>query len=135
MANLRKPMFQIRRIIELKIQGKSQHMIAKVLGISCNTVHSYLSSLESHFPDLSTLQTWSDEALDRFINLPKILPATADKAHAQLYKLFEGYEKELAKPGVSRYTLWMEYRQSSPEGIRYSQFCSLFASGEPVSRR
>jgi transposase len=127
MANLRKPMFQIRRIIQLKVQGKSQRMIAKVLGISRNTVQSYLSSLENHFPDLTELQSWSDEALDRFTNLPKILStAPSDKAHAQLYKSFEGYEKELAKPGVSRYTLWMEYRQAYPAGIKYSQFCTRF---------
>jgi transposase len=101
-------------------------MIAKVLGISRNTVQSYLSSLESHFPDLSELQTWDDQALDRFIHLPAIPSAPSDKAHAQLYKSFEGYEKELAKPGVSRYTLWMEYRQVYPAGIKYSQFCTRF---------
>jgi transposase len=54
MANLRKPMFQIRRLLELKVQGKSKRKIAKVLGISRNTVQNYLNSFESHFVDLSS---------------------------------------------------------------------------------
>jgi hypothetical protein len=42
------------------------------------------------------------------------------------YITFEGYPKELARPGVSCYTLWMEYRKEYPQGLEYSQFCTLF---------
>lgn len=67
MANLRKPMFQIRRLLELKVQGKSKRTIAAALGISRNTVQHYLSSFESHFADLSEPLTWSDEALAQYL--------------------------------------------------------------------
>ncbi len=126
MANLRKPMFQIRRLPELKVQGKSKRKIATVPRLSRNTVQSYLDSFEGHFPDLSEVLLWSDEALDRFIRLPAKTETVPDPAHAGLYRLFEGYPKELARTGVSRYTLWMEYRKVNPEGLKYSQFCTLF---------
>ncbi len=135
MANLRKPMFQIRRLLELKVQGKSKRKIAKVLGISRNTVQNYLNSFENHFVDLSELPTWSDEALDRFIRLPKAPVTAPDVANAGLYKLFEGYPKELAKTGVSRYTLWMEYRKANPQGLKYSHFCTRFRLWQGPKRR
>jgi transposase len=134
MANLRKPMFQIRRLLELKVQGKSKRKIAKVLGLSRNTVQNYLNSFENHFVNLSELLTWSDEALDRFIRLPKAPVTAPDVAHAELYKLFEGYPKELAKTGVSRYTLWMEYRKQHPQGLKYSHFCTRFRTWQGAQK-
>jgi transposase len=32
-------------------------------------------------------------------------------------------EKELTRPGVTRYTLWLEYKAAHPEGYQYVQFC------------
>ncbi len=127
-------MFQIRRLIELKIQGKSKRKIARLPGISRNTVQSYLSSFEPHFPNLSDLLGWSDEAIDRFMRLPGTPEAAPDKAHAQLYKSFESYEKQLSSPGVSRYTLWMEYRKVNPEGLKYSQFCTRFRNWQAAQK-
>jgi transposase len=32
----------------------------------------------------------------------------------------------LSRTGVSRYTLWMEYRKAVPQGLQYSHFCTRF---------
>jgi transposase len=118
MANQRKPMFQIKCILQLRVEGKGKRMIARLLGISRTTLQSYLTLFENHFTDLSPLLEWSDEALHRFIQLP----AASDAPHAALYARFTTYEKELSRTGVSRHTLWMEYRQDFPQGLRYSRF-------------
>jgi transposase len=126
MANQRKPMFQIKRILQLRSEGKGKRLIARLLGISRNTLQNYLIIFEKQFPDLSPLLTWSDEALNQFIQFP--VAALPNKPHAQLYERFATYEKELSRTGVSRHTLWMEYRKDFPQGLRYSHFCTRFRS-------
>jgi len=55
MANQRKPMFQIKRILQLRVEGKGKRMIARLLGISRTTLQSYLTLFENQFTDLSPL--------------------------------------------------------------------------------
>lgn len=122
MANCRIKMFQLRRLIELRLKGASKRNLARLLGVSRNTVQHYISQLEALFPDLQPLLTWDDAQLDRLLNAP-LLP---QPKHAELAGAFASYERELARPGVTRLQLWMEYRQQHPQGIRYSQFNTLF---------
>ncbi|GAB3283493.1 IS21-like element ISPsy14 family transposase [Larkinella harenae] len=78
--------------------------------------------MEALFPDLRPLLTWDDAQLNRLLSAPAVPQAK----HPLLDTLFPTYEHQLAKPGVTRYQLWMEYRQQHPDGLRYSQFNHLF---------
>ncbi len=122
MANCRINMFQLRRLIELRLKGTSKRNLARLLAMSRNTVQHYISQLEALFPDLQPLLTWDDAQLDRLLKAP--MPP--QPKHAELAQAFATYERELARPGVTRLQLWMEYRQQHPQGIRYSQFNALF---------
>lgn len=121
MANTRIAMFQIRRLIELRLQGVSKRNLARLLAMSRNTVQQYLTQLEAHFPDLASLLDWDDAQLNRLLTTP--VPAVS--RHPELIGLFPSYEQELARPGVTRQQLWLEYRQQYPQGVRYSQFNNL----------
>lgn len=37
--------------------------------------------------------------------------------------------KELTRPQVTLMLVWIEYKESFPEGYSYSQFCDLYRSG------
>lgn len=123
MANKLTQMYQIRRIIQLQIQGISRSEIARTQGLSRNTVRHYLDLFKSYFKDLSEALTWSDEALHRLVSGK---PAEPSPKHQALHERFKNYEQELSRVGVSRQLLWLEYRKEHPDGVQFSQFCNLF---------
>ncbi len=78
--------------------------------------------MEALFPELEQLRDWDDAQLNRLVNAPI---SNADP-HQHLTELFPHLERELARTGVTRHQLWMEYRQQHPDGLRYSQFNHRF---------
>ncbi|MGQ1889975.1 helix-turn-helix domain-containing protein [Thermophagus sp. OGC60D27] len=59
MAGKPKSMSQIKQLLHLHQQGKGKKQIARILGISKNTVKSYLQKIEDsslHIPDLLKLE-------------------------------------------------------------------------------
>ena len=103
MANKLTQMYQIRRIIQLQIQGISRSEIARTQGLSRNTVRHYLDLFKSYCK-----------------------PAEPSPKHQALHERFKNYEQELSRVGVSRQLLWLEYRKEHPDGVQFSQFCNLF---------
>jgi transposase len=52
---------------------------------------------------------------------------------------FAHVQRELSRPGVTRYLLWQEYKAQHPEGLQYTAFCVqyrkwLTRTAEPVMR-
>ena len=123
MANQRIQMFQIKRIIQLRVANKSKRSIAQILGISRNTLDGYLQKLSCVHPDLSTFQSWTEEQLVKLLASPV---ANLNPPYPELYTLFPTYAKELSRVGVSRVTLWTEYNVAYPDGLKYRQFCTHF---------
>ncbi|QKZ12662.1 IS21 family transposase [Spirosoma sp. KUDC1026] len=124
MANSRLPMFQLRRILQLRQQGFSQRRIASALAISRTTVEHYLRIVEAHFSDLAQALSWQDDQLHRLFT-HRVPQPEADRL-GDLYQRFENYEAQLAKPGVTRHHLWLAYKQANPNAIQYSQFCERY---------
>ena len=90
---------QIRLLDEL---GKGKKTIARELGLSKNTVKSYLLN-DNKRPD--TLRTERQESL---------------------FDFFPYCREELRRKGVTRQILWGEYRLKNPDGYSYTQFCEYF---------
>ena len=84
--------------------GVSIHEIVRQTGLSRNTVRGYIRD-----DDLN--ESTEDQSDDRYNQLLELLP---------------DYKLELARKGVTRQLLWLEYKQEHPDGYGYSQFCHHF---------
>ncbi len=114
-------MHLIKQIIQLKQSGYSIRQISKRLGISRNTLRGYLRRLESQPLDWGQLGEQPESELDRLTTRPA-KPAAATQ-YEVLRERFAKMEQELLSTGVSRYLLWLEYKQQIPDGYQYVQFC------------
>jgi transposase len=122
MANKPLTMLQIRRILQLKSQGKSNRVIALELRLSRDSVNGYVKLLSLLEKSIETLLTLNDEELSSlFHKEPGSLKT--DWRLADLQQRIPGLYDELKKPHTTRMILWEEYRQKVPEGYSYAQFC------------
>lgn len=126
MANKSISMTQVRRIIQLKVEGLSKLKISESLHIHRATLDNYLLKLlasEKSFPELLE---FSDDQLKALVYSDPSTPR-ADSRIEELRKHLDYFREELSRPGVTRKILWEEYHQAYPEGYRYAQFCEHFA--------
>jgi len=115
-------MLQLRRILQLKLKGKSNREIAIEVRKSRDTVNGYVKQLSLIGKSFEDLLKLNDEELSslafnepscvkkdwRFVDLQQRIPSLCD---------------ELKKPHTTRMILWEEYRQRVAEGYGYAQFC------------
>ena len=115
-------MEQLQQILQLKKSGYSLKAIARRTGIARNTVKKYLSKLEAFAGKSSTAMVLKDKKLaaELYNNDTTILKG---ERYTKLSEHFIYAEKELAKTGVTRQLLWLEYKEQQPEGYNYSQYC------------
>ena len=126
MANKSISMTQVRRIIQLKVEGLSKLKISQSLHIHRATLDNYLSKLIASGKDFPELLECSDEQLTAFVYNDPVIPK-ADNRIEDLEKHLDYFKEELTRPGVTRKTLWEEYHEAYPEGYHYAQFCVHFA--------
>ena len=127
------PMREIKQLIQLRLQGKGTKYCARTLGLSKNTVKSYLHRLVPWEGDLSVLLLLDDATLEA--SLLSGDAAYSDERFECLKTRLDDYTQELGRTGVTRRLLWEEYRLSAPSGYGYTQFCyhlqQHMASGKP----
>jgi transposase len=122
MANKTTPMLQIRRILQLKSQGKSNRDIARELHKSRNNVNAYVKRIEDSGRVLHDLLKLTDEELSSLLYISSP-PVPADWRCTELMNRVQYLSDELRKPHATRIILWEEYRQKVPDGYGYTQFC------------
>ena len=126
-------MRKIREVLRLKAAGLSDRQIAASIGSA-----------------RSTVQECVRRSLDAGLRWP--LPEDLDEVALQvrLYQRqvplsarpqpdFARLHAELARPGVTRALLWMEYKTAHPDGWQYSVFCERYRrwlkTQDPVLRQ
>lgn len=116
-------MRKIKEVLRLHFEkGLSAREIARSLAIGRGTIRNYLHRVKQ-------------------VGLSWPLPAEIDEATLE-HRLFSPFHpvfqekrqmppmeylhQELKKKGVTLQLLWHEYKEKSPEGYQYSQFCRLY---------
>ena len=115
-------MLEIRRILQFRLQGKSNREIARELHKSRNNVNEYVKRIESTGKEMSELLKLTDEELSSHLNTSNP-PVPADWRCSDLMTRLPYFSDELRKPHTTRIILWEEYRRKVPDGYSYTQFC------------
>jgi len=110
-------MEQLKQVLKLKQEGHSIKSIKRLTGLARNNVKTYLKRM----PEATTGTTTDKELAGLFYNQDTVLQQSSRLQH--LLRHFEGIDKELTRPGVTRQLLWGEYKEQHPDGYAYSQYC------------
>jgi transposase len=121
MAGKTRPMSQIKQLIKLHQNGYGIKTIARNLGISKNTVKSYLKKIKDGGLDIKMLLAQEDPVVESSFHAGT--PAYKSDSFEYLKSKLPYYEKELKRIGVNKKLLWEEYIVDQPQGYGYSQFC------------
>lgn len=122
MAGKPKRMSQIKQLLQLYKQGKEKKTIARILGVSKNTVKAYVNKVTTSELDIDELLSLEDPVLEAKLlaGNPSYKP---DDRYEHIKAQLPYYSKELKKVGVTRKLLWEEYRMAHPDGYGFTQFC------------
>ena len=121
MAGKPKQMSQIKQLLQLHKQEKGRKEIARILGVSKNTVKVYLEKLSMLKLSTDELLLLDDPVLETKFHPGN--PAYSDERFEQLKSKLDYCIKEMSRHGVTRKLLWEEYRQEYPRGYGLTQFC------------
>lgn len=120
-------MIQIRELIRLREEKKSERLVSEILSISRDRVGHYYSAFKKTGFSLKDIEGLNDDELLQLLD-PEARKEN-DK-HNRLVAFFPYMEKELKRTGVTRQILWMEYMEKETaenrEAYGYSQFCHHF---------
>jgi transposase len=123
MANKLKMMYKLKETFRLLSLGNSQRSISELLGLSRNTVKSYVNLAALLNVDYREFANMDDATLLGKMNIIKDRGTPLqDARHQQLVVYFQHYAQELNKTGVTLKLLWEEYKQKHPQGYSYMQF-------------
>jgi transposase len=123
MAAERLPMRKLREIIRLKLQaGQSGRAIARSCALSPSTVGDYLGRIALAGlawplpPELD-----DDAALERLLFPDEHHPVSNRPEPDWIY-----VHRQLQRRHVTKQLLWQEYKEATPNGLQYSQFCDRY---------
>jgi transposase len=108
-------MEQIKQVLQLKNDGISIREISRRVGISRNSVRSYLARLQS-------AQITSDSELAAVAYNSDLMALEAERLY-HVTAHFKSTGSDLTKTGVTRQLLWREYLTEHPDGYSYSRYC------------
>ena len=112
-------MEQLKQVLHLYRNGQSIKGIVRLTGLSRNTVRTYIG--RSNETDCDGSAQSNAELAATLYN--QDIPRIKSQRLQQLLPLFEGVDKELSRPGVTRQLLWREYKEQHADGYTYSQYC------------
>lgn len=121
-------MHQIKRIIELQLQGRSIRQTVRLTGLSRNTIRDYLRRVSSFGLSWQEFLSLDQESIGALVYVnaseKSVAGRSIDNRLSDLKGHLESYALELKKRGVTKQLLWEEYRKVYPHGYGYTQFCA-----------
>jgi len=114
-------MERVREIFRLAETGMSMTAIGRSVGVSRQTVRSYLSGGKAFGLSYEQVKEMSAEELSKSFEKRRagrrVKDANLDYQHLR---------RELSRKGVTLLLLWEEYLREHPTGYSYSQFCERY---------
>jgi transposase len=114
-------MVKIREILRLKSLGIGIRATTTSCNCSRNTVRDILKRAE-----MQGISWPLPDDIDDARLLQMIYPTFADPVHRKPEPDYGHIHKELQRPHVNLRLLWTEYKQVTPDGVEYVQFCRLY---------
>ena len=132
MPTQRLSMRRIREVLRLRhVQGLTERVIARTLGVSNGVVHGYLRRARLAGLSWPLPEGMDDEGLELLL-FPA--PKAASQSPRRPVPDWSYVEKELRRRGVTRVLLWEEYRAANPDGFGYTWFCTTFEAWKGRAR-
>ena len=106
MANKRVAIMDLKLLIQLKVAGKSNRQIGKIIGYSRNTVNEYVQLFEQTGKIWDTLNLLDSKELKALINQQKESTVSVkDKRYEELVKHKQTYLNDYKLPGATYQTI------------------------------
>ena len=120
-------MNKVRHILRLHTQGYKKLQIAEQTGVARNTLKKYINEFITSGLSYVEINQLSDKDLEELFVKPHEQVPVNEKLKT-LFEYFPIVDKELKRKGVTRRTLWKEYKLKHPTGFGRSQFNSYYAA-------
>lgn len=125
MPNKTIDMSRIRQLLRLHSLGYGKKTISAQTGIARNTVKKYLLQFVSLRLTFEHIDKLNDHELEQlFVEKGKEEPLISDRFRT-LEALLPQLEKQLKRKGVTRLSLWEQYKQKHPDGYCRAHFNNL----------
>ena len=122
MSNKRIEMTDIKHLLRLKKQGRSNRAIAGLLNVHRNTINTYIQVFTDSGHSLDALLALSDAELLRLLEPP---PEPASGRRAALMDMMPRIEAELRKTGATALNVWDKVYRPAGGLYSYVQFTRL----------
>lgn len=117
MASKPKSMDTLLVVLKLAEGGCKIKEIKRRTGVSRNTIRKYLRLLNGR-----SLSELTSSELASLLYENDFTEVTSERYNT-LVDHFKNCSSELKQTGVTRQLLWLEYKESNPQGYEYSQYC------------
>ena len=111
MANKTIDMSKIRLLLRLHAQSYGKKAISAQTGIARNTVKKYLLRFVSLKLTLDYIDKLNDHQLEQLFAYKDKEEVVVSERYATLQALLPYLEKQLKRKGITRLSLWEQYRQ------------------------
>lgn len=130
MANLLDPM-DLKQIITLHLDGTSNRRIGSILGISRNTVNTYMQMFEASGIPLDELLVFENADLSELFSSHTTVDT---ERHNELMLYFEGVNKARSHPGFTFLHHYQQYVGQAREPYSYTQFLEHYRRKYPKEK-
>ena len=115
-------MRKVRDVLRLRFgEGRSLRQVASSLQIPFTTVADHVKRAKAAGLGWPLPEDMDDGALEA-----RLFAAAAPPAGARPTPDWPTIHRELRRPGVTLMLLWLEYKETFPDGYAYSQFCEHY---------
>lgn len=117
-------MRRIREVLRLKLHlGLSDRQTARSCNLARSTVAEYIKRAQRGGLKWPLGEEWDDDKLETWL-FTEAAQRTPGKHPAPDFKLI--HNELRSHKSVTMQLLWQEYKEASPGGYQYSQFCDLY---------